>query len=188
MIPGLVIGNVIMGERFTEPIGKSFVKNVKTKEICELEFKSKVNSSKPADLNYMSGHIKDSNGRLRYSISGKYTESFIARDLDTGNSFTIFEAPKFPRGPQETKKIYGMNLFSLQLNNISDKLRAKLPPTDSRLRQDIRLWESADMAKAQEAFTKITQIQRNRRTKLQMQFKAEGRKVDMYDEKKWYTP
>ena len=31
------------------------------------------------------------------------------------------------------------------MNLLSDKLKAKLPPTDSRLRPDVRYWESADL-------------------------------------------
>ena len=42
-----------------------------------------------------------------------------------------------------------MNYIALQLNNISDELLAKLPPTDSRLRPDMRAWESCDNDLAQ---------------------------------------
>lgn len=38
-----------------------------------------------------------------------------------------------------------MNLISLQINKISDTLKQKLPPTDSRLRPDIRALENAQV-------------------------------------------
>ena len=40
--------------------------------------------------------------------------------------------------------MYGMNSFALQLNILTDKLKEKLPPTDSRLRKDVRAWESGN--------------------------------------------
>ena len=51
-----------------------------------------------------------------------------------------------------------MNNFALQLNLLPDKLMKKLPPTDSRLRPDIRAWENgeADLAtKEKERLEKI---------------------------------
>ena len=44
---------------------------------------------------------------------------------------------------QDRKKIYNMNLISLQINKITDELKKKLPPTDSRLRPDVRAMENA---------------------------------------------
>ena len=38
-----------------------------------------------------------------------------------------------------------MNLISLQINNLSDQLKNKLAPTDSRLRLDIRALENGDI-------------------------------------------
>ena len=38
-----------------------------------------------------------------------------------------------------------MNMLAVQMNNISDKLKAKLPPTDTRLRPDLKAWEAADL-------------------------------------------
>lgn len=44
--------------------------------------------------------------------------------------------------------MYHMNKFALQLNIITDKLKEKLPPTDSRLRTDLRCWENGELQKA----------------------------------------
>jgi len=38
-----------------------------------------------------------------------------------------------------------MTLYALQLGAISETLKNKLPPTDSRLRPDLRAWEEAKM-------------------------------------------
>jgi len=82
-----------------------------------------------------------------------------------------------------------MNLFAMQLNNISDKLKAKLPPTDSRLRVDTRHWENAELELAQENLVRLQENQRVRRDKLKQIFKDKGLDtVDMYDERVFYTP
>lgn len=67
----------------------------------------------------------------------------------TNEEFEVYKTPEFPDPPQPPAKIYGMNLFALQMNAITDRLKSKLPPTDSRLRKDIRAWEEADMENAQ---------------------------------------
>ena len=41
--------------------------------------------------------------------------------------------------------MFGMSLFSLQLGVLSDELAAKLPPTDSRFRPDLKAWELANI-------------------------------------------
>ena len=40
--------------------------------------------------------------------------------------------------------MYHMTKFTIQLNNLEDKLAAKLPPTDSRFRPDQRALENGD--------------------------------------------
>jgi len=40
----------------------------------------------------------------------------------------------------------GLNLFSMQLNEMTPGLEAKLPPTDTRWRKDLRAIEKGDYA------------------------------------------
>ena len=44
--------------------------------------------------------------------------------------------------------MYYFPKFTLQLNHLPDDLRSKLPPTDSRLRPDMRELENGDMEAA----------------------------------------
>jgi oxysterol-binding protein-related protein 3/6/7 len=46
--------------------------------------------------------------------------------------------------------MYNMNAFSLQLNLLTDELKDKLPPTDSRMRPDVRAWEEGKVDEASE--------------------------------------
>ena len=48
---------------------------------------------------------------------------------------------------------YKLNLFSLQLNDLPDELKGKLPPSDSRLRQDLRAAEEGRFAEVVACFT-----------------------------------
>ena len=136
----------------------------------------------------MQGLVKDASGVIKYRFKGKYTERIIATDMETGKQEIVVEIPKFPQGPQDLKKIYGMNLYALQLNNMSEDLRAKLPPTDSRLRPDLNHWEQANLEDAQAHLQRLTDNQRTRRATLKKQFADEGNTVDMYDERQFYWP
>ncbi len=42
----------------------------------------------------------------------------------------------------------GLNVFSMQLNELLPDLEAKLPPTDTRWRRDLRAMETGAYAKA----------------------------------------
>jgi hypothetical protein len=55
----------------------------------------------------------------------------------------VFEAPS-DIYPENYKKQYCMNTFAIQLNLLPSNLKLKLPPTDSRLRPDLRAWENGD--------------------------------------------
>ena len=68
-----------------------------------------------------------------------------ATDLSSNLTFTTFKAPVFPTGLQEFSKVYFMNLVGFQMNHVSEALKKKLPPTDSRLRPDVRQWEHANL-------------------------------------------
>lgn len=62
--------------------------------------------------------------------------------------------------------MYNMNSYSLQLNLLTDKLKAKLPPTDCRLRTDMRTWEEGKLEEATEIKNKLEVWQRQRKKAL----------------------
>ena len=109
-------------------------------------------------------------------------------DLKTRESFVTYERKYLPKTIQDPKKIYGYNMIALQLNSKTEEMISKLPPTDSRLRPDLNNWENANLEAAQFEMNRLVENQRIRRNKLKEQFKEEGRKVDMFDERTFYTP
>lgn len=103
---------------------------------------------KEEDRYYSSAIVKNKEGEIRYKIEGKYTEGFVATDCRTGKRIQLHQNHKFPQMTKDKSKTYGMNLLSYQLNSMSDNMKSKLPPTDTRLRPDLRYWEQADVDQA----------------------------------------
>lgn len=139
----MVIGNLIIGETYIEPQGTIEIINHHTGERCELEFKQRgwTTSNKESVL----GVIKDENNKAKYHITGKYTKSLNLVNLQTKESKELWQAPSLPESSVRT---YGMNNLALQLNQTSEDLLKKLPPTDSRMRPDVRQWEHGDKEEA----------------------------------------
>lgn len=97
----------------------------------------------------------------------------------------IFRKPDFVPTEQDTKKIWGMNMLALQMNHCPPELRKKLPPSDSRLRPDMRAWEEAEHELAAKEKDRLENNQRIRRKKLKgllPQLAVEGKVPEDYDE------
>ena len=58
---------------------------------------------------------------------------------------------------------YNMNSFAVAINQLSEELRPKLPPTDCRLRPDLRLMENGDFENAEKEKDRLEMNQSNRR-------------------------
>lgn len=82
---------------------------------------------------------------------------------------------------------FGFNLTAYQMNLMSDQLKSKLPPTDSRLRPDLRFWENAQPSEAQDEMNRLVANQKERRNKVKELLKDEP-SVDMYNERTFYEP
>ena len=70
----LVVGNLMMGERYIEPQGGCKLINKTTGETCDVEFKQRSTwTTKEEDKNYVTVKIFDSFGNMKYIVEGKYT-------------------------------------------------------------------------------------------------------------------
>ncbi|EEB95519.1 hypothetical protein MPER_05497 [Moniliophthora perniciosa FA553] len=58
---------------------------------------------------------------------------------------------------------YGFTSFSITLNEITNDITGKLPPTDSRLRPDVRALEEGDLDTAEAEKSRVEEAQRDRR-------------------------
>ena len=179
-----------MGERYIEPGGKITCENQTTGDSCVLDFKSRSGMLSRADTtNAVEGIITDASGKKRIKLFGKFTTKLEAMDLQTQETWTVFEAPEYP---QNSDQMYNMNYWTLQLNLLSAKLQAKLPPTDSRFRPDVRYWESADLESSSFEKARLETNQRERRAQvkqlLQDKQTDKKEKIDVMDEESFYTP
>ena len=139
------IGNLFIGERFSEPNGQGTMTNDTTGEHAEYTFyKRKMFGNKQDDIQSVRGTIFDSNKQPTYTFEGKFTETVSVRRIEDGQKIEIFRKPNFVATEQETKKIWGFNRLSMQLNYCPEELKTKLPPSDTRLRPDMIAWENAE--------------------------------------------
>ena len=87
--------------------------------------------------------------------------------------------------------MFGMNFYTLQMNYMSDQLKQKLPPTDCRLRGDMRAWEQADMDRASAEKARLEQNQRVRRAKVKEMISRDSNRLTSWridDERTYYSP
>lgn len=124
-----MIGNLIIGDTYLEPQGPSEIVNVDTGDRVDFDFKIRGWSGKNKDA--LVGIVKDAKGVAKYQISGKYSENFELKNLETDEVEILWTAPE---PPENSHLMYNMNSYSLQLNLLPDTLKEKLPPTDSRFR------------------------------------------------------
>ena len=66
-------------------------------------------------------------------ISGRWNDTIQAFNEETGETINVFEPKPYPSNKEW---MYNFTKFAVNLNSCPDKLKEKLPPTDSRLRPD----------------------------------------------------
>lgn len=123
-----------------------------------------------------------STGEVKYKLSGRYSESIEVLDVISGESWNIWEAPP----PLINRNLmFNFNDFALQLNLMSDRLQALLPPTDSRLRPDLRDWENG---KSKEATLEKNRLENNQRIRRRILKSRLGNSIDFNQEQTFYNP
>jgi hypothetical protein len=172
-----VVG-IITGNPTVDNYGLMEVKNWTTGEICYLDFKPK--GWKASSAFHVTGKVLDASGKPRWSIGGRWNDKIYAR-LTPG-----FEAPVEPpteggslgkKGakdqaflvweahyrPPQGEIPFNVTPFVVTLNDLPDKLRPLLPPTDSRLRPDQRAMEEGEYDFAATEKNRVEEGQRARR-------------------------
>jgi len=152
---------------------------------AEIMFKQRGWSTKTSELNSVEAIIKDRDDIECFKITGRFVDVLFAEDLQSGDVWPLFNAPV---KPQNNEKMFGMNLFALQMLVMPDSLRAKLPPTDCRFRPDMLAWEKADVDLATDEKNRMENNQRSRRKAIREILKNEGIEYDQSDERTFYTP
>lgn len=152
--PTTMLKNLIAGERYVEPINE-FEVNSSSCGSSTIAFQSAgIFGGRSENLTLTIDPVDGA----KKTLHGKWTESII----DDSTSAVIWQAGKLVA---DSRKKYGFTVFAANLNEITEIERDSLPPTDSRLRPDIKAYEEGNVQKAETLKLKLEQAQRDRRSK-----------------------
>ncbi|KAL2158339.1 hypothetical protein VTH06DRAFT_4387 [Thermothelomyces fergusii] len=178
-----VVG-IITGNPVVDNYGPMEIKNWTTGEVCHLDFKPR--GWKASSAYAITGKVLDANGRVRFSIGGRWNSKLYARYTpgyeatiddaaaaaadkdssagqggsikDPNKAFLIWQANPRPEGIP-----FNLTPFVLTFNHIDDQLRPWLAPTDSRFRPDQRAMEEGEYDFAATEKNRLEEAQRARR-------------------------
>lgn len=166
-----VVG-IITGNPVVDNYGPMEVKNWTTGEVCYLDFKAK--GWKASSAYQVTGRVVDANNKTRWSIGGRWNDKIYARFTPgyeapveapasekadaKDQAFLIWEAHARPTGVP-----FNLTPFAVTLNDLPDRLRPLVAPTDSRLRPDQRAMELGEYDFAATEKTRVEEGQRARR-------------------------
>ena len=154
--------NVVVGEKYMEPVGTTFVNCESTSFRASVEFKSKGMFGGRSEDVVVETFDKDNN-KTNLGLIGTWTTSLRLTDHGkTGPE--VWRTGKLIVG-SETR--YGFTDFAATLNEISESEEGKLAITDTRFRRDQRAVEDGDLDTAEEWKAKLEDAQRNRRKEME---------------------
>ncbi|CAG2112573.1 unnamed protein product, partial [Medioppia subpectinata] len=90
--------------------------------------------------------------------NGEIPKSDSSHSLDIPNSRLVWHVTG---RPEHSPQYYHFTLFSMSLNQLTDSLAARLPPTDSRFRPDVRKLEEGDLESAALEKNRLEEKQRD---------------------------
>jgi len=148
--------NLMVGTKYLEHCGKMTIENTENHARCVLEFKQ---SGYFAASNVVSGTVHAPSGKVVAHLEGRWDDQ-IAQTVDSSNFRILWRMAPFPKN---TDDFYGFTSFGITLNEITSDIEARLPPTDSRYRPDVRSLEGGDLDLAEEQKIRVEEMQRERR-------------------------
>ncbi|CCM02794.1 uncharacterized protein FIBRA_04905 [Fibroporia radiculosa] len=154
--PSSFMRNLMMGTKYLEHCGKMVIENTTTGARCNLDFKE---GGYWGPTNMVSGSILSSSGNIEADLEGKWDEQMSLK-LDSSHLRVLWRMTPFSKNALD---YYGFTSFGITLNEITSDLQSRLPPTDSRLRTDVRALEEGDLDLAEDEKKRIEEMQRDRR-------------------------
>ncbi|KAI0463860.1 hypothetical protein LJB42_002868 [Komagataella kurtzmanii] len=151
-LPNCLLKNLIAGEKYMEPTGSMAVK-CSDGHKAVVAFKSGgVFSGRSEQLSITLTDSK--NNIIGPKATGTWTESI------SWNGVNIWKVG--PLVPSPNLK-FGFTQFAACLNEITSLEEGKIPPTDSRYRPDLRMYENGDVDGAEDKKIELEEFQRARR-------------------------
>lgn len=155
--------NVVMGEKYVEPVGSMTITNETTGSKATAEFKQKgMFGGRSEDVQVES---YDPEGvHTGVGLTGNWTSHLRILEAGKATGLEIWRAGELvDNAPQR----YGFTTFAASLNEITEIEKGKLPPTDCRLRPDQRAAEQGNLDQAEEWKAALEDKQRDRRRQLE---------------------
>ncbi|KAM5369606.1 hypothetical protein ACJZ2D_008965 [Fusarium nematophilum] len=160
-IATMFLRNVVMGEKYVEPVGTMHVVNDSTGHKAAVEFRSKgMFGGRAEDVNV---EIFSPDGvNTGTGLTGTWTGGL--KTSGKGGGQDIWRVSSLVENAAQT---YGFTTFAASLNEVTEIEKGKLPPTDSRLRPDQRVYEQGKIDEAEELKQALEEAQRGRRRDLE---------------------
>jgi hypothetical protein len=151
------------------------IKNHNTGEVCQLDFKAR--GWKASSAYQVNGKVMTADGKPRWSIGGRWNDKIYARltpgyedsvfapsasmhhnEKEHNKAFLVWECHGRPTGIP-----FNLTPFCVTLNDLPDRLRPIVAPTDTRLRPDQRAMEDGQYDRAATEKNRVEEKQRARR-------------------------
>lgn len=162
-IATMFLRNVVMGEKYIEPVGTMHVVNDSTGHKAAVEFRSKgMFGGRVEEVHVVTYGPDGSN--TGSGLTGNWTSELKTVGPGKAASYEIWRAGKLVENSANT---YGMTVFAAGLNEITAVEKGKLAPTDCRLRPDQRLAEQGSLDQAEELKQQLEEAQRGRRREVE---------------------
>ncbi|KAI9643238.1 Oxysterol-binding protein 3 [Ciborinia camelliae] len=155
--------NVVMGEKYVEPVGNMTITNESTGAKALVEFKQKGmfgGRSEDVGVEAYDGEGKNTG----VTLQGTWTHSLKLVEAGRSSGSEIWKVGDLV---PNAANCYGLTTFAAQLNEITEMERGKMAPTDSRLRPDQRAAEEGKLDEAEEVKAKLEEAQRRRRRSME---------------------
>lgn len=131
--PVTTVNNLIFGTMYIEHVGPMFVKNCTNGMVLKLELSAAGwgNSGK----HEVNGKLYMKEGEKNHvaQFKGKWSEELLYRKTEEKEWTSLWKAKPMP---DKYDWQYQFTNFAIKLNDLPEKLKTKLPRSDSRLRPD----------------------------------------------------
>ncbi|PBP18935.1 oxysterol-binding protein [Diplocarpon rosae] len=153
--------NVVVGEKYIEPVGSMTVTNETAGGKAVAEFKQKGMFGGRSEEVQIDTYGSDGS-RTGIGLVGNWTSSLQLSEGGKARGPEIWHAGDLVENAAQR---YGFTTFAASLNELTELERGKLPATDCRLRPDQRAAEEGDLGTAELLKAKLEENQRSRRRK-----------------------
>jgi hypothetical protein len=140
--PSSWVRNIVAGSKYLDHVGEMKVTNHTTGEYAVVTFKEATGGGffgTVSDRNNVVAQLYNGNGTFEKRVSGKWSDT-LSEELGPDQYAVIWRSgtPNIPNYPD----YYGFTQYCMELNEITDLEKDKIPKTDTRYRPDQRFFEN----------------------------------------------